>query len=166
MKKKEKNYERKNGTKRKRQCMADAFTFVETLAVLSIGAIIAAGSTVSATKLISFAKKTAARSQIEQYSAALQTYFLDCGRFPTSEQGLAALWTKPDLYPLPENWKGPYLERKPGKDPWGSDFEYISAENSAMPSEVPENLPYVLVCWGADKARGGSGEGEDIVSWQ
>ena len=146
--------------------MADAFTFVETLAVLSIGAIIAAGSTVSATKLISFAKKTAARNQIEQYSAALQTYFLDCGRFPTSEQGLAALWTKPDLYPLPENWKGPYLERKPGKDPWGSDFEYISAESSAMPSEVPENLPYVLVCWGADKARGGSGEGEDIVSWQ
>lgn len=164
MKKGKKTYEKKScksGT-----FMAEAFTFVETLAVLSIGAIIAAGSTVSATKLISMAKKTAARNQIEQYSAALQSYFLDCGRFPTSEQGLSALWTKPDLYPVPENWKGPYLERKPAKDPWNTDFEYISAESSALPAEVPENLPYVLLCWGADKARGGKGEGEDIVSWQ
>ena len=164
MKRKEIKNERKKTEKRSWQ--VDAFTFVETLAVLSIGAIIAAGSSVSASKLISFAKKTAAKNQIEQYSQALQSYFLDCGRFPTSEQGIAALWSKPELYPVPEKWNGPYLNKRPGKDPWGGDFEYISAESSALPSEVCENLPYVLLCYGADGAKGGSGEGEDIVSWE
>lgn len=163
-KKETKNAENKKT--KKKMFWAEGFTFVETLAVLSIGAIIAAGSTVSATKLISLAKKTAAKNQIEQYSQAMQAYFLDCGRFPTSEQGISALWTKPELYPVPEGWNGPYLDRKPGKDPWGGDFEYISAESSALPSEVPANLPYVLLCYGADKARGGTGEGEDIVSWE
>lgn len=164
MKRKEIKNERKKTEKR--SWKVDAFTFVETLAVLSIGAIIAAGSSVSASKLISFAKKTAAKNQIEQYSQALQSYFLDCGRFPTSEQGIAALWSKPELYPVPEKWNGPYLNKRPGKDPWGGDFEYISAESSALPSEVCENLPYVLLCYGADKKKGGSGEGEDIVSWE
>ena len=110
--------------------------------------------------------KNILKNQIEQYSQALQSYFLDCGRFPTSEQGIAALWSKPELYPVPEKWNGPYLNKRPGKDPWGGDFEYISAESSALPSEVCENLPYVLLCYGADKKKGGSGEGEDIVSWE
>ena len=151
---------------KKLKTWADGFTFVETLAVLAIGAVLSSGAVVSATKLISLAKKTAAKSQIDQYSSALQSYFLDCGRFPTSEQGLAALWEKPILYPIPENWKGPYLDREPGADPWGTDFEYISAESSPMPAEVPENLPFVLMSYGADKKKGGEGEESDILSWK
>ena len=58
------------------------FTYVETVAVIAIGAVLTAGSVFSATKLISAAKKTAAKSQIEQYCSALQIYFIDCGRFP------------------------------------------------------------------------------------
>ena len=143
----------------------EAFTFVETLAVLAIMAVLTAGCTVSIARLVSTARKTSARNQIEQFGAALQTYFLDCGRFPTTEQGLNALWEKPVFYPVPEGWDGPYLERKPGKDPWGTDFEYISAESSPMPSEVPANLPYVLISYGADKTKGGSEGGDDIVSW-
>jgi general secretion pathway protein G len=164
MKIKEEFFYGKNCKKSKR--WADGFTFVETLAVLAIGAVLSAGSVVSATKLISFAKKTAARSQIDQFSSALQSYFLDCGRFPTTEQGLSALWEKPVLYPVPENWKGPYLDRKPGADPWGTDFEYLSAESSIMSSEVPEKLPFLLVSYGADKKKGGEGEACDIVSWK
>lgn len=163
MLKKEKNYGKKSKEKRKK---IEAFTFVETLAVLAITAALTAGCTISVARLISSAKKTSARNQIEQYSAALQTYFLDCGRFPTTEQGLFALWEKPVLYPIPEEWDGPYLERRPAKDPWGTDFEYLSAESSVMPSEVPENLPYVLICYGADKEKGGKGSGTDIVSWE
>ncbi len=162
MKKKEKNYAKK-GKKTKTN---PAFTFVETLAVLAITAVITAGCTISIAKLVSSAKKTSAKNQIEQYSAALQTYFIDCGRFPTTEQGLYALWEKPVLYPVPENWDGPYLERRPAKDPWGTDFEYLSAESSIMPSEVPQNLPYVLICYGPDKEKGGKAGGEDIVSWE
>ena len=152
-----------NGFKEER---ADGFTYVETVAVIAIGAILTAGSIFSATKLITSARKTAARTQIEQFGSALQTYFLDCGRFPTSEQGLSALWEKPVLYPVPENWNGPYLEREPGHDPWGTDFKYLSSESSIMPSEVPEGLPYVLISYGADCQEGGKGDASDICSWK
>lgn len=145
---------------------SEGYSFVETIAVLAIGAVLAAATTVSSTKLIVLAKQTAAKNQIEEFGAALQSYFLDCGRFPTSEQGLIALWEKPDLYPVSEEWNGPYLEKKPGKDPWGKDFEYMSRESGAFPAEVPQNLPYILMSYGADKAEGGEGNDADIVSWQ
>jgi len=148
---------------------ADGFTYVETVAVIAIGAILTAGSVFSASKIISAARKTAARTQIEQFSSALQTYFLDCGRFPTTEQGLAALWEKPVLYPVPENWDGPYLDREPGNDPWGTDYKYLSSESSPMPSEVPANLPFVLVSYGPDGKEGYSekrGDTDDIYSWK
>lgn len=148
------------------QKTAAGFTYVETIAVIAIGAILTAGSVFSASKVIEAARKTAAKTQIEQFGTALQTYFLDCGRFPTTEQGLRALWEKPVLYPVPEDWNGPYLEREPGHDPWGTDFEYLSSESSIMPSEVPEGLPYVLISYGADKKEGGKGEASDIWSWK
>ena len=151
---------------KKKEQKNEGFTYVETIAVIAIGAILTAGSVVSASKLISSARKTAARNQISQYSSALQTYFLDCGRFPTTEQGLGALWEKPVLYPIPENWNGPYLDREPGNDPWGTDFKYLSSESSVMPAEVPENLPFVLISYGADRQKGGKGEDCDIVSWK
>ena len=151
----------------------EGFTYVETVAVIAIGAILTAGSVFSANKIISSARKTAARSQIEQYSSALQTYFLDCGRFPTTEQGLSALWEKPVFYPVPEKWNGPYLDREPGHDPWGTDFKYLSAESSPLPSEVPEGLPFVLISFGPDGKEGGSsysageeGGSDDICSWK
>ena len=158
------NHDEKNEAKK--QEGFEAFTFVETLAVLAIMAVLTAGCTVSVTRLVSIAKKNSARNQIEQFSAALQTYFLDCGCFPTTEQGLNALWEKPVFYPVPEDWDGPYLERKPGKDPWGTDFEYISAQSSVMLSAVPANLPFVLISYGPDKIRGTKEGGDDIVSWE
>jgi general secretion pathway protein G len=133
---------------------------------LAITAALTAGATVSISKIVSIAKRTSAKNQIGQYSAALQSYFLDCGRFPTTEQGLAALWEKPVLYPVPEEWSGPYIDREPGNDPWGTDFEYLSSESSIMPSEVPEGLPYVLISYGADKKEGGKGDASDIYSWK
>lgn len=144
----------------------EGYTFVETLAVLAICTVLTTGATISATKAINLAKRTSAKNQIEQYSAALQSYFLDCGCFPTKEQGLAALWEKPVLYPVPEKWEGPYLERKPGNDPWGTDFEYITAKSAAMPSQVPKGMPFVLISYGADGKEGGEKNNADIVSWE
>ena len=163
MKREKKRYEK---TVKKQGKKNPGFTFIETLAVLAISAVLTLGCTVSVSKLVASAKQTSAKNQIQEYGAALQAYFLDCGRFPTTEQGLSALWEKPVFYPVPENWNGPYLERKPGKDPWGTDFEYISSESSVMPSEVPANLPYVLISYGADKEKGGKDGGSDIVSWE
>lgn len=148
------------------QKKSEGYTFVETLVVLAIGAILSAGSVVGASKMIALAKRTSARLQISQLSSALQCYFLDCGRFPTSEQGIAALWEKPVVYPVPEFWNGPYLDKKPGSDPWGYEYQYRSLESGGMPDGVPENLPYVVMCYGADGRLGGSGEGADIVSWE
>ena len=145
---------------------SDGFTYVETIAVIAIGAILTAGSMFSASKLIAAAKRMAARSQIEQFSSALQTYFIDCGRFPTTEQGLRALWEQPVLYPLPKDWNGPYIEHEPGYDPWGTDYKYLSSESSALPPEVPENLPYVLISYGSDGKEGGKGDADDICSWK
>ena len=158
-----------HGYKSLQECLqktADGFTYVETIAVIAIGAVLTAGSVFSASKIIASARKTAAKTQIEQYGSALQTYFIDCGRFPTTEQGLAALWEKPVLYPVPEDWNGPCLDREPGNDPWGTNFKYLSSESSVMPSEVPEGLPYVLISYGADKAEGGKGDASDIYSWK
>lgn len=144
----------------------DGFTFVETVVVLSIVAVLAAGSTVSASRLIAKAKKVSAQNQIEQYSAGLQAYFLDCGRFPTTEQGLNSLWEKPLLYPVPQNWKGPYIQKEISKDPWNADYRYFSSGSASFPGSVPEGLPYVLYSLGADGEEGGEGEAEDICSWK
>ena len=148
------------------QKKSDGFTFIETLAVLAIGTILSAGCFFSASKIIEVARKSSAESQIRQYSSALQIYFLECGAFPSTEQGLDALWEKPILYPVPERWAGPYIESKPTTDPWGTDFKYISAESSPMPPEVPENMPFVLLSYGPDKKTGGEGKEDDICSWK
>ena len=144
--------------------MEDGFTFVETLSVLAIGAVLAAGSTVSTTRIISLAKKTSAKNQIDQFYIGVQEYFLDCGSFPTSEQGLMALWEKPYLYPVPENWNGPYINKKPKRDPWGNEYIYINKNSGFLLETVPENLPYVIMSYGSDGIEGG--KGEDIVSWE
>ncbi|MCF0242877.1 MAG: type II secretion system major pseudopilin GspG [Treponema sp.] len=152
--------------KRKKIRESDGYTFVETIVVLSVIAILAAGTTVSAGRLISRARRVSARNQIDQLYAGLQEYFLDCGRFPTTEQGIIALWQKPDMYPVPSNWNGPYVEKLPGKDPWGKEYCYLSRESSLLPSGVPENIPFVLYSFGADGEEGGEGENEDVVSWK
>lgn len=145
---------------------SDGFTFIETMAVLAIGAILSAGCFFSASKIIEIARKSSAESQIKQYSSALQIYFLECGAFPTTEQGLSALWEKPILYPVPEKWNGPYIDSKPTNDPWGTDFKYISAEETPLPSEIPENLPFILFSCGPDKKVGGENVNDDICSWK
>jgi general secretion pathway protein G len=151
---------------REKEKTSEGFSFVETMAVMAIFAVLAMGTSVSGAKIIAKAKQISARNQIQQYYSALQSYFLDCGCYPTSQQGLQALWEEPVSFPVPENWNGPYLEHKPTPDPWGTDFEYISAESSTLPPEVPANLPFVLMSFGADKKEGGDGNAKDILSWQ
>jgi general secretion pathway protein G len=99
------------------------FTLIEILLVV---VIIGALSSMALPRLVGrsdSAKKTAAKVDIESNIAtALKLYDLDNGNFPTTEQGLEALFTKPAGL---ENWNGPYLERKP-IDPWGRPYLYKS----------------------------------------
>jgi len=72
------------------------------------------------------ARRAAAKADIEvNIPTALKLYELDNGFFPSTEQGLQALLGKPSTQPIPENWNGPYLERKP-VDPWGHPYQYQS----------------------------------------
>ncbi len=153
--------------KKMKKKRADAgFTFVETLAVLAVGAMLSAGASVSAIHVMDTAKKTSAAQSIEQYKAALHSYYLDCGTFPSSQQGLIALWEKPVLAPVPSSWKGPYVDRQIKDDPWGNKFVYVRNDSALFPKECPQSLPYAIVSYGADGCEGGEKSNEDITSWK
>lgn len=141
------------------------FTFVETLAVLAIMALLTAGAGVSTIQIVDQARRTEAKEEIASFKSALQSYYVDCGSFPTAAQGLEALWSKPVLVPVSENWNGPYLDRQVQRDPWGNEYVYLQRESSIMPEEAPQGLPFVLISYGGDGVPGGNGRNMDINSW-
>ena len=97
----------------------------------------------------------AARADIKgNLSLALRLYEMDNGRYPSTEQGLAALMGKPSSPPLPENWKGPYIEQEP-LDPWKRAYVY------AYPGAHPPR-DYDLYSLGPDGEEGK----DDIANWQ
>ena len=136
----------------------EGFTFLETLIVLAITVILSAGIGVSALQHIERAKRAAARSQIETMRICLQSYYLDCNEYPTEAQGLEALFEKPVVSPVPENWEGPYTERRLSDDPWGHQYVYRTPGKN--------NLPYSISSYGADGKEGGSESEKDVNSWE
>jgi general secretion pathway protein G len=100
------------------------------------------------------AKISIAKSDIESNIAtALKLYELDNGNFPTTEQGLKALREKPTSSPVPTNWNGPYIEKKP-VDPWGNPYQYRSPGKN--------NIDYDLFSYGKDKES----DEDDIQNWE
>jgi len=93
------------------------------------------------------------RAQIDSFEKALDQYRLDTGHYPTTEQGLAALVTRPNSEP---KWAGPYLRKAVPNDPW--DHPYIYKQ----PGEHDE---YDLLSLGKDAQPGGTGEDADITSY-
>ncbi len=135
----------------------EGWTFIETLIVISIILVLTSTVGFMAFKYVGKARVVAARTQIENLSMALDTYYMDTRHYPTEEQGLESLWEKPVLEPVPKNWDGPYLKKKPAKDPWGNAYEY------RVPG--PHGLPYGILSAGADGNPGGDGTDRDITSW-
>ncbi len=142
------------------------FTFVETLAVLAIGAILTAAVGLSAVKAVDTARSVSCAQTVSQYKAALQAYYVDCGTFPSVQQGLDALWQKPVLVPVPSNWSGPYVDKCIQNDPWGNPFVYAQYGSADFPHDAPSQVPYVIYSFGADGVAGGTGKNEDICSWK
>jgi general secretion pathway protein G len=108
---------------------------------------------------VSEAKSSTARTQIELLSVALDSYRLDNGRYPTAEQGLRALFEKPTIEPIPENWRGPYLRRRVPDDPWDRPYIY------RYPGEQ-NRAGFDLLTWGRDGQPGGEEEDADVTSWE
>jgi general secretion pathway protein G len=133
------------------------FTLMEIIVVLVVVAILAALVAPNVFQHVDDAKETAAKSQIEMLGGALDTYRLHSGHYPTTAEGLAALW-EPPAGTSAASWRGPYLRREPPLDPWGNAYRYLS------PGEVNARS-YDLVSLGADGKPGGEGPDRDITSW-
>jgi general secretion pathway protein G len=103
----------------------NAFTLIEILLVVVIISTLAAMVIPRLTGRSQQAKEAIAAADITiNIPTALKLYELDNGRFPTTEQGLKALISKPKKSPVPQNWNGPYLERESFRDPWGREYLY------------------------------------------
>src|SRR5205085_3168069 len=98
------------------------FTLLEVLVVLMVIALLAALVGPQIVGRVSEARSTAAKTQLELFSLALDNYRLDNGGYPTTEQGLAALRERPRRGPAPVNWRGPYLRKDVPLDPWGRPY--------------------------------------------
>lgn len=132
------------------------FTLIEIMVVIVILGVLAALVVPSVISRTDDARNVAAKSDLAAIRQALKLYRLDNQRYPTTEQGLAALVTKPADPPVPPNWKpGGYLEKLP-RDPWGRPYQYL---NPGVKSDVD------VYTYGADGQAGGSGADADIGSW-
>lgn len=140
----------------KRQQQA-GFTFLEIMVAMIILLILIGAAGFGYIRYVARARVVAARNQIEIFAVALNSYLLDCGRYPASEQGLEALWEKPVLEPVPAGWEGPYLTKTVPKDPWGKAYEYETPG--------PHGLPFGIRSLGADGLQGGEGDDRDLESW-
>ena len=132
------------------------FTLIEVMVVVVILGILAAVVVPRIMDNPDKARITKAKQDIRALESALNLYRLDNYSYPTTDQGLEALSSRPSGSPEPANYKeGGYIRKLP-KDPWGSDYLYLS------PGEHSEIDIYSL---GSDAAPGGSGTGADIGNW-
>ncbi len=131
------------------------FTLIELMVVLVIIGVLAALIVPNVLDRADDARTTAAKTDVNNLMQALKLYRLDNQRYPTGEQGLAALTAKPTTNPAPPNWR-PYLDKLPA-DPWGRPYQYL---NPGVHAEVD------VLSLGADGLPGGEGNNADIGSWQ
>ena len=134
---------------------AAGFTLIELMVVLVIIGVLAALIVPNVLDRADDARETAARTDVTNLMQALKLYKLDNLRYPTGEQGLQALVSKPTTAPVPPNWR-PYLEKLP-TDPWKNPYQYL---NPGIKGEVD------VMSFGADGQPGGEGKNADIGSWQ
>lgn len=131
---------------------ARGFTLLELLVVVVIIGLLASYVGPKYFSQIGKSEKTVARSQIEAFERALDNFRLDVGRYPTSDEGLNALLTRPGNAP---GWNGPYLKKAIPLDPWGHPYSY-SAPGSRSDFEI--------ISLGKDGQPGGVGDSADITS--
>lgn len=130
------------------------FTLVEIMLVVIIIAALAAMVIPRLSGRSEQAKVAVAKSDIESLlPTALKLYELDNGFFPSTSQGLDALLSQPTTSPTPNNWNGPYIEKK-AVDPWGRPYRYISPGK--------HRVDYDLYSQGKDDKK----DSDDIVNWE
>lgn len=134
------------------RCRNQGFTLIELLVVLAILAMLAGVVGPQVFKALGSSKSKTAKIQIADLSTAVEMYYLDMSKYPTSLNGLISKSGG-------NNWNGPYLA-KSGKlpaDPWGNAYHYKSPGNHGA---------FDLFSLGSDNAAGGSGDATDMNSWE
>jgi len=132
------------------------FTLIEIMVVLIIIGLLAGIVVPRLMGRTEEAKRIKTAVQIKNLQSSLDLYKLDSGVYPSTDQGLQALVEKPAVGEMPNNWKeGGYIDKIP-KDPWGSNYVYISPGVHG---------DYDLYSYGADGEEGGEGRNADIQSW-
>jgi general secretion pathway protein G len=130
-------------------------TLIELLVVM---VIIAMFATIVGGRLfrnVERARQTTARTQIAEFEGVLDVFRLDLGRYPTNEEGLQALRSRPGNL---VNWDGPYLRKDVPMDPWGHPYVY------RIPGQ--RGGDFDLYSFGADGAEGGEGDAADVGNWK
>lgn len=138
---------------RPRAFAGSGFTLLELLVVMVIIGLLAAYVGPKYFSQIGKSEIKVTKAQIDALEKALDAYRLDVGRYPTTEQGLAALDARPNNE---AKWQGPYLKKAVPVDPWGKPYQYRS------PGEKGE---FDLYSFGKDGQAGGEGENADITNW-
>jgi general secretion pathway protein G len=137
-----------------RDSRRSGFTLLEMLVVLVVLGLLAGLIGPQLFGRVGEAKTTTAKTQLELIGVALDSYRLDNGAYPVTNQGLDALMSRPTRQPAPSNWRGPYLRKAAPMDPWGRAYLYSSP--------VRGGEGFELRSLGRDGAEGGTGEDADL----
>lgn len=145
------SYASSRGHARRRRRQA-GFTLLELLVVLAILALLAGFAGPRVMSYLGGAKVQSAKIQMENLSTAMDLFFLDLGRYPTAEEGVAVLVEPPRADA--EKWRGPYLDKKNAVvDPWGQPYRFRRPGREG---------PFDIYSTGADGAEGGDGDDADL----
>lgn len=131
------------------------FTLIELMVVIAILALLGGIVAPRVMDRLKKAKPDKASIDIERIGLALDMYAADNGEYPTTEQGLQSLISKPTSQPEPMNWNGPYVKPTKFLDPWNNQYVYESPSTH-------EGYDYNLYSYGPDKQEGGD---DDITNW-
>ena len=143
------------GTAKNNRRHLHGFSFIEVMVVIIILGLLSSIVGVYLFDSAEKAKADATKTQIKGLETALDLYRLHNSRYPSTEQGLKALLTKPEVGVLPKNWNGPYLRGKNlPEDGWGSPYLYLSGNGNN----------YEIISLGADGIDGGTDLDADINS--
>ncbi len=143
---------------RRNEGILSGFTLIEMVVVIAIIGTLAMLVAPSILRHVGDANVTAARTQIETLSLALDAYRLDTGAYPTTDEGLLALRPRPLGPDARPGWRGPYLRKTVPPDPWGRPYVY------RCPGLYNPDS-YDLYTLGRDGQVGGEGDDADITSW-
>ncbi|EMP56765.1 general secretion pathway protein G [Marinobacter santoriniensis NKSG1] len=136
---------------------SQGFTLIEIMVVMVILGLLVAIVAPNIMGRSDEAKVTIAKTQLKNIQSALDLYRLDNSQYPSTQQGLEALVSKPSGSPEPKNWNPEGYMKNVPEDPWGNEFQYVSPGTEG---------PYDLYSYGSDGQEGGEGDAADLSVWQ